>query len=120
MYEKKEKYNGEFKIVVVEDIKNNNLSFCEAERKYKIPRSVLIKWERIYLEEGCEGLIKERRGRSCKLDNPNIGRPKKLSKCVEEDLISENQRLRMEIDYLKKLNALVQEKEISARKTKLK
>ena len=35
---------------------------------------------------------------------------KKLSKEVEEDLIAENQRLRMENEYLKKLNALVQER----------
>ena len=34
----------------------------------------------------------------------------KLSKAVEEDLIAENQRLRMENEYLKKLNALVQER----------
>ena len=30
-----------------------------------------------------------------------------LDKSVEEDLIAENQRLRMEIEYLKKLSALV-------------
>ena len=38
------------------------------------------------------------------------GRPSKLEKKVEEDLIAENQRLRMENEYLKKLNALVQER----------
>ena len=37
-------------------------------------------------------------------------RKKKLSKEVKEDLIAENQRLRMENEYLKKLNALVQER----------
>ena len=35
---------------------------------------------------------------------------KKLSKETEEDLIAEVQRLRMENEYLKKLNALVQER----------
>ena len=35
---------------------------------------------------------------------------KKLNKDIEEDLIAENQRLRMENEYLKKLNALVQER----------
>ena len=35
---------------------------------------------------------------------------KKLNKDVEEDLIEEVQRLRMENEYLKKLNALVQER----------
>ena len=62
---------------------------------------MLQRWERIYLEEGAEGLMKERRGRDSK------GRPPKLDKQVEEDLIAENQRLRMEIEYLKKLSALV-------------
>ena len=61
----------------------------------------LKKWERIYLEEGAEGLMKERRGRGSK------GRPPKLDKNTEEDLIAENQRLRMENEYLKKLSALV-------------
>ena len=40
------------------------------------------------------------------------------AKAVEEDLIAENQRLRMEIDYLKKLNALVLEEERQNRKHK--
>ena len=34
----------------------------------------------------------------------------KLSKETEEDLIAEVQRLRMENEYLKKLNALVQQR----------
>lgn len=58
------------------------------------------------MEEGAVGLMKERRGRA-RIDGPKRGRPPKLDKRVEEDLISENQRLRMEIEYLKKLSALV-------------
>ena len=62
--------------------------------------------ERIYLEEGPEGLAIERRGRSSK------GRPpKQLPKQVEEDLLAEVQRLRAENDYLKNLQALVLEGE---------
>ena len=34
------------------------------------------------------------------------GRPPKLDKKVEEDLIAENRRLRMEIEYLKKTECL--------------
>ena len=45
--------------------------------------------------------MKERRGRACKASGSNKGRPSKLDRKVEEDLIAENQRLRMEIEYLK-------------------
>lgn len=58
------KYTGEFKQQVAEDIINNKLSYHEATRKYEIDQSVLRKWERIYLEEGTEGLYIERRGRA--------------------------------------------------------
>ena len=70
----------------------------------------VTRWERIYLEEGAEGLMKERRGRSVSTEGKKRGRPPKLDKQVEEDLITENQRLRMEIEYLKKLDALVQKR----------
>ena len=40
----------------------------------------------------------------------NKPRKKKLEKETEEDLIAEVQRLRMENEYLKKLQALVQER----------
>ena len=63
------------------------------------------RWERIYLEEGPEGLSVERRGRS------STGRSKKLPKEVEEDLLAEVQRLRAENEYLKNLQALVLEDE---------
>ena len=64
-------------------------------------KNVIKRWERIFSEEGAEGLMKERRGRACKASGSNKGRPPKLDKKVEEDLLAENQRLRMEIEYLK-------------------
>ena len=94
------------------DMREHFLGYRETMRKY-FPHlqnknyEFLKKWERIFLEEGAEGLMKERRGRACKASGTQKGRPPKLDKKVEEDLIAENQRLRMEIDYLKKLSALV-------------
>lgn len=49
--------------------------------------------------------MKERRGKNN--TGSKRGLPPKLDKKVEEDLIAENQRLRMEIEYIKKLSALV-------------
>lgn len=112
------KYSGEFKQKVVEDMRKNNLSQREAAEKYEITnKTQVLRWERIYLEEGCEALYVERRGQASSCGNRR-GRPPKLGKKVEEDLIAENQRLRMENAYLKKLNALVRECEISEKKRK--
>ncbi len=111
---KNKKYSAEFKISVIIDMREHHLGYCETARKYDIgdPKlggavHTIQGWERIFLEEGAEGLMKERRGRACKASGTRKGRPPKLDKKIEEDLIAENQRLRMEIDYLKKLSALV-------------
>ena len=112
------KYSGARKVEVIERLHSERLSFQEAARKYSIPSGTLLDWERIYLEEGKEALLVERRGRACAASGTQKGRKPKLNKQVEEDLIAENQRLRMEIDYLKKLNALVLEEERQNRKHK--
>ena len=106
------RYSTEFKASVIIDMREHRLGYRETARKYGLGESgsmvdMLKRWERIFLEEGAEGLMKERRGRACKASGSNKGRPPKLDKKVEEDLIAENQRLRMEIEYLKKLSALV-------------
>ena len=114
MSRKQKKYSPEFKIRVIMEMREHGLGYHETVRKYELgndqtggARAMLQRWERIYLEEGAEGLMKERRGRACKASGSNKGRPPKLDKKIEEDLIAENQRLRMEIEYLKKLSALV-------------
>ena len=114
MGKKQRKYSSEFKISVIMDMREHRLSYHETVRKYELgndktggARNMLQRWERIFLEEGAEGLMKERRGRACSASGTRKGRPLKLDKKVEEDLIAENQRLRMEIEYLKKLSALV-------------
>ena len=111
---KNKNYSAEFKISVIMDMREHQLGYRETARKYDLVRqsesaaaSMLHRWERIYLEEGAEGLMKERRGRASSATGTRKGRPPKLDKQVEEDLIAENQRLRMEIEYLKKLSALV-------------
>ena len=105
------------------DMRENHLSYRETVRKYWKTKSrteednylaTIKRWERIYLEEGAAGLMKERCGRK------STGRPRKqpLDKSVEEDLIAENQRLKerneyleAELAYIKKLDALVRERE---------
>lgn len=104
------RYTGEFKQIVVETMQKEELSYSEAAREFDVPRSRVTSWERIYLEEGAEGLYVERRGRASAASGTRKGRKPKLEKKVEEDLIAEVQRLRAENAYLKKLNALVAER----------
>ena len=92
--------------MVVETMQKEGLSYSETTRRFEVSDHHRIQdWERIYLTEGPEGFSVERRGRS------STGRPKKLPKAVEEDLLAEVQRLRAENDYLKNLQALVLEDE---------
>ena len=108
--QKQKKYSPEFKFNVILDMRTNGLSYHETVRKYNLgddsiggTRQMVQRWERIYLEAGMEGFMKQRSGRPPK--NRKFREP--LDKSVEEDLIAENQRLRMELEYLKKLSALV-------------
>lgn len=113
------RYTGEFKQKVVETMQQEGLSYKEAARQFEVSYdTVVAKWERIYLEEGPEGLYVERRGRGSAASGTKKGRPPKLDKKIEEDLIAEVQRLRAENAYLKKLNALVSERVRQEKKRK--
>ena len=100
------RYTPEFKKLVVETMQKEKLSYRETARQFELSdHKQVAAWERIYLTEGPEGFAIERRGRS------STGRPRKLPKETEEDLLAEVQRLRAENAYLKKLQALVLENE---------
>ena len=81
--------------MVVETMKKEHLSIYTAMQEFGInDHKIIERWERIYLEEGPEGLDIERRGR-----NSKVRPPKQLPKQVEENRLAEVQRLRAENDY---------------------
>jgi len=107
---KKGSYTGEFKLKVIEYMHENHLSISETAVIFGIPTDVTVgKWERIYYEEGSQALFRDNRGRKKMSDKCKPKKPK-VPKETKEDLIAEVQRLRMENAYLKKLQALVQER----------
>ncbi len=58
------KYTPEFKIMVVETMQKEGLSYSETSNRFEINSHNRVRqWEHIYLEEGTEGLRIERRGR---------------------------------------------------------
>ena len=98
-----QKYSAEFKIGVIMDMREHHMGYRETVRKYwnvskgqeANYKNAVQRWERIYLEEGAEGLMRDRRGKTCSDSGTRKGRPPKLDKKVEEDLIAENAEIIM-------------------------
>lgn len=111
-------YTGEFKQHVIEYMYANGLSARNTAATFNIPEHItVLNWERIYSTEGPEALYQKNRGKASKIKKDKKPKPT-IDKNAEEDLLAEVQRLHMENEYLKKLNALVQEREKSAKKIK--
>jgi len=79
-----------------------------------ITNALLIKWHRIYMESGINGLKSLKRGKP----PMNKKRPvkKEDSDKTRKELLEELEYLRAENEYLKKLDALVQERKARERK----
>lgn len=97
-------YSGEFKLKVVEYMHENKMSCYSAAAYFNIAKTQIQRWDRIYYEEGEKALLEERRGK-----NKGLRKPRK-SLADNKNLLAEIEQLRMENEYLKKLNALVQER----------
>ena len=97
------------KLEAIKDYEEKDLSLVEVMSKYDISESTLFSWLHKYHAGGVEELRKQKpRGRP-----PGMGRPKK--KTVEqmtelERLQKENQELKTELALLKKVRALVEER----------
>jgi len=111
------RYTQEFKLSAIEYRRANDVSYAQAATDLGIPNEgTLYDWEKRYSEQGPVGLQDARRGRPPKMLKKENKRKKPMTR--EEELETENNRLRMENAYLKKLNALVAEREKSGKKTK--
>jgi transposase len=113
-------YSINFKLKVLKAIEKEFLSLEETRLKFNIPTdSIIVKWKKDFANFGVEGLEPKPKGRPKSMNN--IKRKKRKSDkplTREEELLLENERLRCENDYLKKLQALIQAEE-KANKCKL-
>ena len=111
-------YSAEFKIRVILDMLDNGLNIHEVVRKYwnvtkKIDvdryRSNVRTWLRIYEEKGTRGFMSNTPPRKSK--DPSAPTPKKSQEYDLPAILAENEYLRMENMYLKKLRALILKEE---------
>jgi len=87
-------------------IEKTGASIREASSVFNIPSySTVIKWRRIFEEQGMDGLYAKTRRLPKVKKNPIKNND---SQKTNEELVKELEYLRMENAYLKKLNALVQ------------
>lgn len=120
---KKQSYTPDFRIAVVKEKLNSNISYHELGRKYGINKCVIQSWVYKYEKSGETALMTDSRGKA------GAGRPpkntsktnisKKERKTIDKQLLDEVESLRAEVAYLKKFNALVWEKQQLQKKKKL-
>jgi len=109
-------YSGQFKLNVLNYMYDNRTSPNETATIFNISSPGLIrKWRTQFESQGLDALESKKKGR------PSMKKETKKTPSVKgsiEELQAELERLRMENAYLKKLNALVQNKEKSRNETK--
>jgi transposase len=111
-------YTVAFKLQVLQSITEEYLSLSEACLKFNITsESVIIKWQRDFATFGLEGLHSKPKGRPKSMSN--FKRKKRKSDkplTREEELLLENEALRCEVAFLKKLQALIQAEETAKKR----
>lgn len=109
---KNKSYSLEFKLKVLKAINKEFLSQREACIRFDIAaQSTVLNWQRDYKKSGILGLENKARGRP-RIMSDYKRKKRKSNKplTTEEELLLENERLRAENDFLKKLDALTLKK----------
>lgn len=107
--EQNERYSVQLKLDVLSFIKRTGSSETEAALQFGITNPTIISsWKKVFLADGSEGL-KRPKGRPPMSDmaknNKKDKQTKKSEMTYEQKLERENELLRLEVEYLKKLRA---------------
>ena len=107
------RYSAEFRKEVVMHVINGN-TLRSTAITFNLTLAIVQSWYKRYSERGIEGLSNTRRQKMLKDDRPDADSPKNKKRVHTEKEYQElEKRLRhaeMENEFLKKLNALVQER----------
>ena len=105
-------YSLAFKVKVLKAISENSLSLRQTRLRFNISSdSIIIKWKKDFSNFGLEGLKAKSKGRKSMSNSKGKKRKSEIPLTREEELLLENEALRCEIDFLKKLQALIQAEE---------
>ena len=114
---KNQSYSIDFKLKVLKKIKAKSLSISEACLEFNIPtKSTIFKWQKDFTTFDIEGLKPKPKGRPKSMSDYKRKKRKSDKPLTrEEELLLENEALRCELEYLKKLQALIQAEEKAKR-----
>lgn len=114
-------YTAEFKLDVLNFMAQSGTSLMDTAATFMIPTFTMVyEWKKKFEVGGLDALEPKKKGRPSMTKNQEKPMKQIPAEGSVEALQAELERLRMENAYLKKLNALVQNKEKSPNKTKLK
>lgn len=123
LQKKSSKYSAEFKLMVLQHMWDNDLSITRAAAEFDIRNHPMVGiWERACQDGGVEDLIPRSREKPKPMATPapRPDSPSDDDKRSREELLAEVNQLRMELAYLKKLDALVQARKKQALQKKRK
>ena len=105
-------YSQQFKLSVLQHMWRSKLSFNQTAAAFDIRSWASVgMWERQYHSGGVDALAPRSRGRVKKMPQSPSSKPVELTtddQRTREQLLKENDYLRAELAYLKKLDALIQ------------
>ena len=116
-------YSGEFRVYVVEYMRKHKLSLAQTAIQFSLPDHTRVRiWNKIYDEKGPQYLMEEHRGRKKMKNTEKSNKQKKnnskMNNSAEKELLKKIEYLETDNAYLKKLNALIQDKEKSKKEIK--
>jgi transposase len=109
-------FSLDFKLKVIKYLASNNSSLFDASLKFEVPISSIFQWQKDFSNFGIKGLHPKPKGRPKSMSNYKRKKRKSDKPLTrEEELLLENEALRCELEYLKKLQALIQAEEKAKR-----
>ena len=104
-------------------MRKHKLSLAQTAIQFSLPDHTRVRiWNKIYDEKGPQYLMEEHRGRKKMKNTEKSNKQKKnnskMNNSAEKELLKKIEYLETENAYLKKLNALIQDKEKSKKEIK--